>query len=179
VIELLDGLATKRPVLMIFEDAHWADPSTIELLELTIPRLRRRPILALVTFRPEFTPPWIGQLQVTSLTLSRLTADASAALLRRIAGDTGVDAAAVDEIVERADGGPLFGEELTKAILEAGNAAASRAAALPNASTNVPATLFASLMARLDRLQPGKDIAQIAAAIGREFSHDLVAAVAA
>jgi class 3 adenylate cyclase len=179
LIELLDGLATKRPVLMTFEDAHWADPSSIELFDLTIPRLRRRRMLALVTFRPEFTPPWIGQLQVTSLTLSRLTADASAALLRRIAGDTGVDAAVVDEIVERADGVPLFVEELTKAILEAGNAAASRAAALPNASTNVPATLFASLMARLDRLQPGKDIAQIAAAIGREFSHDLVAAVAA
>src|SRR6516162_2439329 len=175
----LDGLAAKRPVLMIFEDAQWADPSSIELLELMIPQLRRRPVLALVTFRPEFTPPWIGQSQVTSLTLSRLTPDASAALLLRIAGDAEIDAAVVDEIVERADGVPLFVEELTKAILEAGDAAASRAAAMPNASTNVPATLFASLMARLDRLQPGKDIAQIGAAIGRNFSHDLIAAVAA
>jgi class 3 adenylate cyclase/tetratricopeptide (TPR) repeat protein len=173
LIGQLDGLATNRPVLLIFEDAHWADPSSIELLDMKIPKLRRRPVLALVTFRSEFTPPWVGQSQVTSLTLSRLTADASAALLLRIVGDAGVDAAVVDEIVERADGVPLFVEELTKAILEAGVAAG------PSASAKIPATLFASLMARLDRLQPGKDIAQIGAAIGREFSHDLVATVAA
>jgi class 3 adenylate cyclase len=179
LIGQLQRLAAQRPVLMIFEDAHWADPSSIELLDQTITRIRRTPLLAVVTFRPEFTPPWTGQTQVTSLTLSRLSPENSAELVLKTAGDAMIDPAMVDEIVDHADGVPLFVEELTKAILEGGSAEASRAAGVQGAPTTVPPALFASLMARLDRLQPGKDIAQIGSAIGREFTHELLALVAA
>ena len=177
LIGQLERLAAQRPVLMIFEDAHWADPSSIELLDQTITRIRRMPVLAVVTFRPEFAPPWTGQTQVTSLTLSRLTPKNSAGLVLQTAGGAMIDPAIVDEIVDRADGVPLFVEELTKAILEVGSAEASRAFGVLGAPTTVPATLFASLMARLDRLRPGKEIAQ-GSAIGREFTHELLAVVA-
>jgi class 3 adenylate cyclase len=176
LIGQLEGLAALRPVLMIFEDAHWADPSSIELLDQTITRIRRMPVLAVVTFRPDFTPPWTGRTRVTSLTLRRLTPENSAGLVLKSAGGAMIDPATVDEIVDRADGVPLFVEELTKAILEVGSAGA---ADLLGAPTTVPPALFASLMARLDRLRPGKDIAQIGSAIGREFTHELLAVVAA
>ncbi len=175
----LEGLAAQHPVLMIFEDAHWADPSSIELLELAVSRTRQRSVLCVITFRPHYTPPWIGQAQVTSLILNRLTPDRTTELILKTAGDATIDPAMVDEIVARSDGVPLFVEELTKAILEVGGADASRVAAIMGAPANVPPALFASLMARLDRLQPGKEIAQIGAAIGREFTYELLTMVAA
>ncbi len=179
LIGQLEGLVAQRPVLMIFEDAHWADPSSIELLELVMSRIRRMPVLALVTYRPEFTPPWIGQAQVTSLTLSRLAPDKTTELVLKIAGDATIDPTMVEEIVDHADGVPLFVEEMTKAILEVGGEGTRRVSAIIGTPSNVPLALFASLMARFDRLRPGKDVAQIGAAIGREFSHELIALVAA
>jgi hypothetical protein len=130
---------------MIFEDAHWADPSSIELLDQTITRIRRMPVLAVVTFRPEFAPPWTGHTQVTSLMLNPLTPKNSAGLVLQTAGGAMIDPVIVDEIVDRADGVPLFVEELTKAILEVGNAEASRASGVLGAPTTVPPALFASL----------------------------------
>jgi class 3 adenylate cyclase/predicted ATPase len=178
LVGLFSRFSAARPVVMIFEDAHWADPTSLELLDQTVTRLRHLRLLAIVTYRPEFLPSWTGQSQVTSLTLSRLAYDESVALVRLVAGNNALADAVVHEIVERADGVPLFVEELTKAVLEAGEgAAAGRVASVPNAATAVPATLYASLMARLDRLHPGKETAQIGAAIGREFSYELVAAV--
>jgi class 3 adenylate cyclase/tetratricopeptide (TPR) repeat protein len=174
----LDALAAERPVLMIFEDAHWADPTSLELLGQTVERVRRLPVMMVVTFRPEFAPPWSGQPQVTSLTLSRLPMTDAIALVRRVAGSVSLPETILTEIAERTDGVPLFIEELTKATIEAGNIT-QQVASVTGAAAAVPATLYASLMARLDRLQPGKKIAQIGAAIGREFTHDVLAAVAA
>jgi len=161
----------------VFEDAHWIDPSSRELLDLAVERVARLPVLLLVTFRPEFEPPWIGQPHVAALTLSRLGPREAAALVRRVAGGAALADDLVAEIVARTDGVPLFVEELTKAVLEAG--AAGTVAATPPAALAVPATLHASLVARLDRLGPGaREVAQVGAAVGREFSHELLAAVA-
>jgi class 3 adenylate cyclase/tetratricopeptide (TPR) repeat protein len=175
----LDALAAECPVLVIFEDAHWTDPTSLEGLEHLLARVRRLPVLALVTSRPEFTPHWAGHPQVTSLTLSRLGHKESAALVRHVAGNANLPKALLEEIIERAEGMPLFAEELTKATLEVGHAEASaHRAAAPNTGI-VPPTLYTSLMARLDRLHPGKELAQIGAAIGREFSHELIGIIAA
>jgi class 3 adenylate cyclase/tetratricopeptide (TPR) repeat protein len=175
----LDALAAERPVLMIFEDAHWADPTSLEVLEDLLARIRRLPVLVLVTFRPEFTPHWAGHPQVTSLTLSRLGPEESAALVRHVAGDANLSKALLEEIIERADGMPLFAEELTKSTLEVGHAEANAHLAAAPSAQIVPPTLYTSLMARLDRLHPGKELAQIGAAIGREFSHELIGIIAA
>src|SRR5262249_50244976 len=158
------------------------DPSSRELLDLTVERVRRSPVLLLVTFRPEFQPPWIGQAHVTMLALSRLDQRDGAALVERVIGNrAALPAAIIDEIVERTDGVPLFVEELTKAVVEAGasDGGAGVIAGAPRPVLAVPATLHASLMARLDRLgSAAKKVAQIGAAIGREFSYDLLTAVA-
>lgn len=172
LLRQLEKLATGGPVLLVFEDVHWIDPSTRELLELVVERAVRLPVLLLATFRPEFRPPWTGQSHVTLLALSRLGRREGAALVGYVAGSATLPEAVVTEIVERTDGVPLFAEELTKAVLEAG------AASAPAAPT-IPATLHASLLARLDRLGPqAKGVAQVGAVIGREFSHDLLAAIA-
>jgi predicted ATPase len=167
---------------MVFEDLHWIDPSSRELLDRMIERIASLPVLLLATFRPEFAPPWSGLPQVTALTLSRLDRRTGAAMVERIAGNRGLSSEAATEIVERADGVPLFVEELTKAVLEAGGRDDGVEKALAGAlspSAAVPAALHAPLMARLDRLgQTAKEIAQIAAAIGREFSYELLAPVA-
>jgi predicted ATPase len=136
--------------------------------------------LLIVTFRPEFDAPWEGQSHVTSLTLNRLGEREAAAIIARLAGNKALPADVLAEIVERTDGIPLFVEEMTKAVLEAESegAALRTAAAVPSAALAVPASLHASLMARLDRLGPAKEVAQIGAAIGREFSHALLASVA-
>ena len=178
LLRQLEALARQRPVLMVFEDAHWIDPTSRELLDLTVERVQRLPVLLLVTFRPEFQPPWVGQPHVTLLSLGRLGSRDGAALVGRVAA-AALPAGMVEEIVERADGVPLFLEELTRAVLEAG-AGGGRAAlaAVPRPSVPVPATLHASLMARLDRLGPAKQVAQVGAAIGREFPYELLAAVA-
>jgi class 3 adenylate cyclase/DNA-binding SARP family transcriptional activator/predicted ATPase len=178
LLRQLDALARRRPVLMLFEDVHWIDPSSRELLDLLVERVLRLPVLLLVTFRPEFQPPWTGQAHVTAVVLNRLDRRAGTELVQRVVGTETLPGDVVAEIVERSDGVPLFVEEMTKAVLEGGNAgtAFSRAGA---AGPNVPATLHASLMARLDRLGPvAREVAQVGATLGREFSYELLAAVA-
>src|SRR5271166_6349752 len=180
LISQLAALARQQPVLMIFEDAHWVDPTSLELVGRTIDRIKTFPVLFIVTFRPEFNAPWVGRSHVTSLTLNRLGEREVAAIIARLVGSMDLPADVMAEIVERSDGIPLFVEEMTKAVLEAeGEGAARRAAAaVPSSALAIPASLHASLMARLDRLGPAKEVAQIASAIGREFSHALLASVA-
>src|SRR5271167_2465864 len=176
----LAGLARQQPVLMIFEDLHWIDPTSLEVLGRIVDRIRTLPALLIVTFRPEFNAPWVGQPHVTSLTLNRLGEREAAAIIAGLVGNQALPADVMAEIVERTDGIPLFVEEMTKAVLEAESESAARrtVAAAPSPALAVPASLHASLMARLDRLGPAKEVAQIGAAIGREFSHALLAAVA-
>jgi class 3 adenylate cyclase/tetratricopeptide (TPR) repeat protein len=174
--------ARRRPVLMVFEDAHWIDPTSRELLDLTVDAVRRLPVLLAITFRPEFQAPWVGRSHVTSLALSRLSERDGAALALNLAGNAALSADLVAEIVERTDGVPLFVEELTKAVLESAGQADRVAAVLATtsfAARSVPATLQASLIARLDRLGPEpKEIAQIGAVLGREFAYELLEPVA-
>ena len=173
-------LSRSKPVLMIFEDAHWIDPTSLESLGLTVERLRTLGALLIITYRPEFEPPWIGRPYVTALNLNRLGERDIAAMIDRVAGNKPLAASVREDIIERTDGIPLFAEEMTKAVLEAESEgeAGRTVAAVASPIAAVPASLHASLMARLDRLGPAKDIAQIGAAIGREFSHPLLAAVA-
>src|SRR5262245_33883113 len=176
----LATLSSTKPVLMIFEDAHWTDPTSMEALGRAVDRIRTLGVLLIVTYRPEFEPPWIGQPHVTALTLNRLGEREIAAMIDRLTGNKLLPVSIRQDIIERTDGIPLFAEEITKAALEAeSEGAAERAiASVPSPSLAVPASLHASLMARLDRLGNAKEVAQIAAAIGREFSHSLVSAVA-
>jgi class 3 adenylate cyclase/predicted ATPase len=176
----LAALAHQQPVLMIFEDAHWADPTSLEVLGRTVDRIKTLPALMIVTFRPEFNAPWVGQSHVMSLTLNRLGEREAAGIIAGLIGNKNLPANVMAEIVERTDGIPLFVEEMTKAVLEAESEGAARrtVAAVPSSALAVPASLHASLMARLDRLGPAKEVAQIGSAIGREFSHALMASVA-
>ena len=173
------GLSRIDPLLMIFEDAHWSDPTSLEAFGRALDRLRTLRILLLVTLRPEFQAPWIGRPYVTTLTINRLSEHEAGAMIDRIVGNAPLPASIRKDIIERTDGIPLFVEEMTKAVLEAGSEAAAErtAATVPSPRVAVPASLHASLMARLDRLGPAKQIAQIGAAIGREFSHALLGAV--
>jgi len=179
----LEAEARHRPVLMVFEDAHWIDPTSRELLDLTVDRVRHLPVLLAITFRPEFQPPWGGRSHVMSLALNRLGERDGEVLVQKLAGNPALTAEIVAEIVERTDGVPLFVEELTKAVLESvtqGDRVAAVLATAPLAVLSVPATLHASLMARLDRLGPAaKDVAQIGAVLGREFAYELIEAGAA
>jgi class 3 adenylate cyclase/predicted ATPase len=175
----LEALARLNPVLMVFEDAHWADPTSLEAFGRVVNRIAAHRVLLLITFRPDFTPPWIGQPHVTALTINRLTGREADAMIDRIAGNKFLPANIRHDIIERTDGIPLFVEEVTNAVLEAESqgAAECTAAVIPSPVGAVPATLHASLMARLDRLGSAKEVAQIGAAISREFSHALIAAV--
>jgi class 3 adenylate cyclase/predicted ATPase len=166
LLRQLEGLAHRQPVIMVFEDAHWIDPTSRELLDLTVERVCTLPVLLIVTFRPEFQPPWTGQPQVSTLTLNRLDRRDRTALVRQIAGTKALPNEVIDLIVERTDGVPLFVEELTKSVLESG---------VP--LVGIPTTLHDSLMARLDRLASVRLVAQIGAAIGREFPYALLHAV--
>jgi predicted ATPase len=182
ILGQLEAEAQHRSVLMVFEDAHWIDPTSRELLDLTVDRVRRLPVLLVITFRPEFQPPWSGRSHVTSLALNRLGERDGEMLVQTLAGNIALTAEMVAEIVERTDGVPLFVEELTKAVLESAAQGDRVAAVLATASQtalSVPATLHASLMARLDRLGPAaKEIAQIGAVLGREFAYELIEPVA-
>jgi predicted ATPase len=181
LVEQLAGLAAQQPVLALYEDVHWIDPSTLEFLGLVIERVQRLPVLVLITSRSEFPPPWTGDAHVTSLTMSRLGRRQGADLVARVTGDKTLPAAIVDQIVARTDGVPLFVEELTKTVLESGllaDAGDHYELSGPLPPLAIPTTLHDSLMARLDRLAPIKEVAQIGAVIGREFSHELLAAVA-
>jgi predicted ATPase len=173
-------LASQHPVLMIFEDVHWIDPTSLEALKRSVDQIKALSALLIVTFRPEFVAPWVAQSQVTSITLKRLGEHDAAAIVASLAGNKELSADVLAEIVVRTDGVPLFVEEMTKAVLEAESESAARktTAPVPSSSATVPASLHASLMARLDRLGPAKEVAQIGAVIGREFTHALLAAVA-
>ncbi len=174
-------LAARQPVLMLFEDAHWIDPTSLELLTLTVARASTLPLLLLVTARPEFTPPWPADAHVTMQALARLGRREGMTLVERSAGGKALPAAILEQILARTDGVPLFVEELTKTIIESGllreeDGHYALDGALPPLA--IPTTLHDSLMARLDRLAPVREVAQIGAAIGREFSYRLLSAVA-
>src|SRR5262245_44565448 len=173
-----EALTRSGPVLTVLEDAHWADPTSLELFGRVVDWVRTRSMMLIVTFRPDFQPGWAGK-HVTSLSLTRLAPGEVGVMIDHIVGNNPLPANIRQDIIERTDGIPLFVEEMTKAVMEAESAGeAQHAAALvPSRASAVPATLHASLMARLDRLGPAKELAQVGAAIGREFSHSLLAAV--
>ena len=180
LVAQMEALTRQNPVLMIFEDAHWTDPTSLEVFNRTVERIAGLRVLLIVTFRPEFPPPWIGLPHITMLTINRLTQSEIGAMIDRIVCNKLIPSNIRKDIIERTDGIPLFVEEMTKAVLEAeGEGEARRTlAAVPSPALAVPASLHASLMARLDRLGPAKEVAQIGAAIGREFSHALLTVVA-
>jgi class 3 adenylate cyclase/predicted ATPase len=180
LVDLIAGLAAQRPVLVVLEDAHWGDPTTVELFGLTIDRVQRLPVLVVITFRPEFQPPWMGRRHVTLLTVSRLSRRHSATMVERVTGKM-LPLDLVGQIVAKTDGVPLFVEELTKAVVESGllrEEADRYALAGPLPPLAIPPTLQDSLTGRLDRLGSVKEVAQIGAVIGRDFSYELLAAVA-
>jgi class 3 adenylate cyclase len=180
LISQLKALTRRNPVLMIFEDAHWTDPTSLEAFGWVVDVIAILPVLLIVTFRPEFEAPWIGRPHVAALTLNRLTQRDVVAMIDRVIGSAPLPPGIRQDIIERTDGIPLFVEEMTKAVLEAESESEAwrTAAAVPSPATAVPASLLASLMARLDRLGPAaKEVAQTGAAIGREFSHALLAFV--
>jgi class 3 adenylate cyclase len=176
-----EAIARRQPTVMLFEDIHWADPTTLEVMDLHIHRVRNLPLLIVVTHRPEFSSRWSHHGHVAALSLTKLTRPQSSAMVSRLAGGKALPADLLEQILSKTDGVPLFVEELTKSILESADLReagdhweyAGRAGSLA-----VPLTLRDSLMARLDRFTPVKEIAQIGAAIGREFSYELVADVA-
>jgi class 3 adenylate cyclase/predicted ATPase len=174
----IEALSQERPVLMLLEDVQWIDPTSLEVMDRFVQRVRQLPVLVVMTFRPEFSPPWAGQPHVTLRTLSRLDQAEGAALIERIAGERRLPLDVVGEILDRTDGVPLFIEELTKAVIDA-RAAVSQPPPGTGPGLVIPATLDALLMARFDRLDAAaKEVAQIGAAIGREFSYELLAAIA-
>jgi predicted ATPase len=170
-------LSRQNPVLMIFEDAQWADPTSLELFSHIVDRIPALRVLLVMTYRPEFQPPWLGRPYVTALTINRLAAREAGTLIDRIVGDKPLSASIRKDIIERTDGIPLFIEEMTKTVLEADTQSTAERTIAAASSPTVPASLHASLMARLDRLGSAKEVAQIGAAIGRDFSHALLAAV--
>ena len=177
----LDGLAARQPVFVIVEDVHWADPTSLELLTMTLEQVSRLRVLLLITARPEFTPPWPGHAHVTTISLTRLNRRNGAALIERVTAGKTLPEEVMDQILARTDGVPLFVEELTKTVLETGllheqddHYVLNR----PLPSMAIPTTLHASLMARLDRLAPVREVAQIGAVVGREFSYELLSTVA-
>jgi len=180
LLDQFESLARQQPILLLFEDVQWADATSLELLDLTVERARQLPVLALFTFRSEFEPPWVGLPNVGRLTLGRLDRDDVENMVARMTGGRALPAEVMKQIVAKTDGNPLFIEELTKAVLEAGiliNNGEGYRLAGPLPPLAIPATLQDSLMARLDRLAPVREISQIGAAIGREFSYALVRAV--
>jgi predicted ATPase/class 3 adenylate cyclase len=181
LVDQVEGLAARQPVLAVYEDVHWVDPTTLEALDLLIERVQRLPVLVLITFRPEFSPPWTGHAHVMQLSLSRLTRRHGQALVTAVTGGKTLPDEVLDQILAKTDGVPLFVEELTKTVLESGlltDAGDRYQLAGPLPPLAIPATLHDSLMARLDRLAQVKEVAQIGAVMGREFAHELVAAVA-
>ena len=175
------GMAAQRPLLVVFEDAHWIDPTSKELLEKVVDGTRDASVLVLITLRPEGLPISFGQANVTALTMSRLSDRQTATLIAGVSGGPTLPSELVEQIVAKTDGIPLFVEELTKAVLESDLVAIEGeryVLARPLTDLAIPDTLHDSLTARLDRLGPVKEVAQIAAVIGREFSYDLLAAVA-
>ena len=176
-----EAIARRQPTVMLFEDIHWADPTTLEVIDQLVHRVRNIPLLIVLTHRPEFSSRWSHYGHVAALTLTKLTRAQSSAMVSRLCGGKALPADLLEQILGKTDGVPLFVEELTRSILESGDLKdagdrweyAGRAGSLA-----IPLTLRDSLMARLDRFAPVKEVAQIGAAIGREFSYELIAAVA-
>jgi len=181
LLSQVGGLAARHAVFIVFEDVHWSDPTTLEVLDLLIDRLQKLRVLLVITFRPEFVSHWIGRPHVTLLSLTRLLPRQQADVIMHITGGKPLPKDITNQIVERTDGVPLFIEELTKTVIESGllaNAGDHYATIRPIGSFAVPTSLQASLLARLDRLTPTREVAQMAAALGRQFSYDLISAVA-
>jgi class 3 adenylate cyclase/predicted ATPase len=162
LVNQLIGLARKEPVLMVVEDTHWIDPTTLDLLGQVLDQIPNAPVLILITSRPDHQPALGGHPNVTRLTLNRLGRKPTEAIIAHLLGEKDLPAEVISEIVARTDGMPLFVEELTKAVLDTG------------LETAVPVSLSASLMARLDRVPGVKDVATVASCIGREFDYRLL-----
>jgi class 3 adenylate cyclase/predicted ATPase len=180
LLTILLRIAAQQPVLFVMEDLHWVDPTTLELLSLLVDQGPTARILALLTFRPDFSPPWTGRSHVTQVTLTRLPRRQAAEMTGRVAGDKALPAEVVAQVVAKTDGVPLFVEELTKMVLESGllqERAGRYALTGPLPPLAIPTTLHDSLMARLDRLAAVKGLAQLGATLGREFSYALLQAV--
>ena len=174
----IEELTSSGPVLMIVEDAHWADPTSLEAFGQAVDLIASLRVLLIVTFRPEFEPPWIGRSHVTAITVNRLAERDVRGMIDNVVGNKLLPPGVRQDISKRADGIPLFVEEMTKAALEAeSEGAEQRTAVVPLTAPAVPASLHGSLLARLDRVGPAKEVAQIGAALGRKFSHPLLAAV--
>jgi AAA ATPase domain/Adenylate and Guanylate cyclase catalytic domain len=181
LIAQVEGFSARGPVLLVYEDVHWSDPTTWESLDLLIDRAPTLDLLVIITFRPEFMRRWIGRPHVTLLSLSRLPPRQCVEMILQLTGGKALPKEIADQIVDRTDGIPLFIEELTKAVVERGALAemCERCAVVgPVDQLAIPTSLQASLLARLDRLGPTREVAQTAAAIGRQFSHELISAVA-
>jgi predicted ATPase len=181
IVAQIAGLAIRQPLLILFEDAHWADPSSLEALDQLVDRIATLPVLLIVTCRPEFVSPWIGRPEVMLLTLNRLHPRQRAEMIVQVALGKALPKEVTERIIEHTDGIPLFVEELTKTVLESGVLREQNGRYVldgPLPPLAIPMTLHASLMARLDRLATARDVAQIAAAIGRRFSYELISAVA-
>jgi tetratricopeptide (TPR) repeat protein len=177
LLDQLEGLAHRQPVLLIFEDAHWADATSVELLDLVMERIRQLPILAVITFRPEFEPPWAGLHGTTPLNIGRLDQVHARAIIEDLTGGRRLPPEVMEQIISKTDGIPLFVEELTKTVLESGLLTEDAGAYVldgPLPAFAIPTTLQDSLIARLDRLAPVKEIAQVGAAIGRQFTYALL-----
>ncbi|MCK1479726.1 class 3 adenylate cyclase/tetratricopeptide (TPR) repeat protein [Bradyrhizobium sp. LB8.2] len=177
----LNLLAERQPVFVIVEDVHWADPTSLELLTMTLEQLPRLRVLLLITARPEFTPPWPGHAHVTTISLTRLNRRNGAALIERVTSGKTLPEEVMEQILARTDGVPLFVEELTKTVLETGllhEQGDHYVLNRPLPPMAIPTSLHASLMARLDRLAPVREVAQIGAVVGREFSYELLSTVA-
>jgi class 3 adenylate cyclase/predicted ATPase len=174
------GLAEHQPLVMLYEDLHWCDPSTVELLGLALEQGATSPVLTFLTFRPGFEPPWPARSHVTNVSVKRLTSRQTKNLIGGMTHDVPLPDAVVERVVERADGVPLFVEELTKMVLESGLVEEREGRYELSCTLTdlaIPATLQDSLMARLDRLDEGKEVAQLGAAIGREFFYPLLRSV--
>jgi class 3 adenylate cyclase/tetratricopeptide (TPR) repeat protein len=181
LVGIVAAVACRQPTVMLYEDLHWADPTTLESLDLLIDRVSRIPLLIVLTHRPQFLPKWGGHGHVTALNLSKLTRAQSGTIVSKLSDGKELPAGLLDQILDKTDGVPLYVEELTKSILESGELkdAGDRYDYAGNARRiTIPATLRDSFMARLDRSAPIKEIAQIGAAIGREFRYELIAALA-
>ena len=179
LISQVEGLSAKEPVLMIFEDVHWSDATTRESLDLLIDGVPRLRVLVIITFRPEFTPSWVGRPHVTLLALNRLPPRLRAVMIAQVTGGKALPKEITDQIIDRTDGVPLFIEELTKSVVDSGGVIeAGDRYAVTGSALAIPTTLQASLLARLDRLASAREVAQIGAALGRSFSHELISAVA-
>ena len=167
LVASLVTLCQTKPVLVVFEDLHWVDPTTQELLDLCIAATKQRPVLLVATFRPEYQAPWVGQPNTTLLQLSRLSQREGVAVVRNVPGAQALSEQVIATIVDKTDGIPLFLEELARSVIDGG----------PQDAASVPASIHASLLARLDQLGDSKELAQVGAVVGREFSYELLLAV--